>query len=148
MNDIVIKIIGQNTEEYTKMVDLRMKVLLQPLGIGRDFIDLHQDGEDILIAVFDLKELLGCCILTPRQKDTIQLRQMAVDMPWQGRGIGRTLVAFSEKTALEKKYTKMILHARNSVIKFYIKLGFHIASPEFLEVGIGHHLMEKYISGV
>ncbi|GAC1418996.1 MAG: GNAT family N-acetyltransferase [Flavisolibacter sp.] len=148
MDSIVIKIIGPSSEEYTKMIDLRMKVLLQPLGIGRDFIDLHQNGEDILIGVFGLQELLGCCILTPRQKDTIQLRQMAVDIPWQSRGIGRALVAFGEKTALEKKYTKMVLHARNTVIPFYIKLGFHISSPEFFEVGMGHHQMEKYLTGV
>ncbi len=129
------------------MIALRMKLLLEPLGIGRSFIEIHKDKEDILIGVFEHRKLLGCCILTPRKKDTIQLRQMVVDTTWQGKGVGRALIVFSEKIAIKKKYTKLILHARNTVIPFYLKSGFHISSPEFVEVGIEHHQMEKYLSG-
>ncbi len=73
---------------------------------------------------------------------------MAVDTPWQGRGVGRALIVFGEKIAIEKKYTKLVLHARNTVIPFYLKSGFQISSPEFFEVGIGHHQMEKNLSGL
>ncbi len=148
INDLTIRTIENDSGDYAQMIALRMKLLLEPLGISLAFIELHKDKEDILIGVFDRSKLLGCCILTPREKNIIQLRQMAVDTPWQGRGVGRALIVFGEKIAIEKKYTKLVLHARNTVIPFYLKSGFQISSPEFFEVGIGHHQMEKNLSGL
>jgi hypothetical protein len=36
-----------------------------------------------------------------------------------------------------------MMHARNPVIDFYKKCGYDIVGPEFFEVGMGHHRMEK-----
>jgi predicted GNAT family N-acyltransferase len=37
------------------------------------------------------------------------------------------------------------MHARKSAVGFYEKLGYHIASEEFMEVNIPHYMMEKML---
>jgi predicted GNAT family N-acyltransferase len=76
---------------------------------------------------------------------TIQLRQMAVDINMQGTGIGGAIVDFAEKTAKEKGFKILMMHARDVVISFYEKCGYHIADDGFTEVGIPHHKMEKHL---
>ena len=47
------------------------------------------------------------------------------------------------KKAIEMGKKKMILHARDSALDFYVSLGYSIVGDQFEEVGIPHHLMEK-----
>ena len=39
-----------------------------------------------------------------------------------------------------------MMHARDTVMDFYKKNGYVISGPQFFEVGIGHHRMEKKLS--
>jgi predicted GNAT family N-acyltransferase len=43
-----------------------------------------------------------------------------------------------------RQYNKIVLHARKAAVGFYRKLGYKIASGEFIEVTIPHFMMEKY----
>lgn len=125
------------------MIDLRMKVLLDPIGIPRSYIDPEKEKADYLIAAFEGADMIGCCILTPVDSSTIQLRQMAVNTILQKKGVGTALVSFAEVFSKEKGYQKLMMHARDSVLDFYKKCGYSISGPQFFEVGIGHHKMEK-----
>jgi predicted GNAT family N-acyltransferase len=68
---------------------------------------------------------------------------MAVKETWQGHGVGKTLVQFAEKTAAERSYQRIELHAREVALSFYKKLAYRIRGSQFMEVGIPHYLMEK-----
>lgn len=128
------------------MVNLRMKVLLDPVGIPRSYVDAAKEKADVLIGAFENKQLIGCCILTHVDDNTLQLRQMAVDNNLQKKGIGAAIVAFAEELAKEKGYRLLMMHARNSVLDFYRKSGYSISGEQFFEVGIGHHRMEKKLA--
>ena len=129
------------------MVNLRMKVLLDPIGIPRSYINPEKEKDDLLIGAFENNELTGCCILTHINKTTMQLRQMAVDNTLQKKGIGKEIVLFAERLATEKGYSVLMMHARDTVIGFYTRCGYAIAGEQFFEVGIGHHRMEKKLTG-
>lgn len=134
-----------NTEgpEYREMIDLRMQVLLRPIGIPESYINAQKERSDLLVGAFEGGALIGCCVLTPHDSVLIQLRQMAVRPDYQGKGVGAALVLFAERTAQEKGFKRLMMHARDAVIPFYEKCGYTIVGEPFTEVGIGHHQMQK-----
>jgi predicted GNAT family N-acyltransferase len=141
-----LRILQTTSKEYEEMVSLRMKVLLDPVGIPRSYIDAAKEKNDVLIGAFENEQLVGCCILTHVDDDTLQLRQMAVDNNLQKKGIGAAIVAFAEDLAKKKGYRRLMMHARDSVLDFYRKSGYTISGEPFFEVGIGHHRMEKNLA--
>jgi predicted GNAT family N-acyltransferase len=138
-----LKQIDHGTKEYNQMIQLRHAILRQPLGLSFSKEELEKEKNNILIASFDDDEMLGCCMLTPVDKETLQLRQMAVPDKLQGKGIGASIMSFAESLARDKGYKSMIMHARNTAIGFYEKFGYKTKGKEFYEVNIPHLLMEK-----
>lgn len=138
-----LKPIRQGTAEYDQMIELRMELLRRPLGLSFTREQLDAEKDDILIGAFENEEITGCCVLTPHDAATIQLRQMAVKKNVQTKGIGRSMVAFAEKIAKERGYTILMMHARNTALGFYKKCGYEIKGHEFIEVTVPHHYMEK-----
>jgi len=141
-----IRTIATATTEYNDMVNLRMKVLLEPVGIPRSYINPQKEKHDILICAFEGDHLIGCCILSHIDSSTLQLRQMAVENLIQKKGVGASIVAFAEAIAKEKGYHVLMMNARNTVLDFYKKCGYEMKGEQFFEVGIGHYKMEKQIT--
>jgi predicted GNAT family N-acyltransferase len=138
-----IRLIEIDSPEYEEMAHLRLEVLLRPIGVPASYINPQKEKTALLVGAFEGQRMIGCCVLTPLDKDLVQLRQMAVKTDVQGKGVGAAIVAFAEKTARDKGFTRLMMHARDVVIPFYQKCGYTIAGEEFTEVGISHHRMEK-----
>jgi predicted GNAT family N-acyltransferase len=138
-----LKQIDHGTKEYQQMVKLRMQILRQPLGLTFTKEELEKEKDNILIAAFDEEEMLGCCMLTKVDNQTLQLRQMAVNNNLQGKGIGASIMSFAENISRDRGYKKLIMHARDTAIGFYEKFGYKVVGNEFTEVNIAHHIMEK-----
>jgi N-acetylglutamate synthase-like GNAT family acetyltransferase len=113
------------------MIQLRLNILLKPIGVSESFISRCKESCDILIGAYEREELVGCCVLTQINNQTIQLRQMAVDIAVQGTGIGAAIVEFAESIAKEKGYTILLMHARDTVIPFYEKCGYYTVDGGF-----------------
>lgn len=140
------KIITTASPEYEAMTALRIAVLLDPIGVPHSYINPLKEAADILIGVFDEADLIGCCVLTRIDGATLQLRQMAVDAAFQGKGIGASIVAFAEGIAKQEGYQTLMMHAREAVIGFYKKCGYNTVGERFFEVGIPHYKMEKRLA--
>ncbi len=138
-----IKQIDHGSKEYDQMVQLRYEILRKPLNLSFDEGELEQEKQDILIAAFEEDKMLGCCILKEIDKNTVRLRQMAVQNNLQGKGIGASMMNFAENVARDAGYKKIMMHARKTAIGFYKKLGYNVTGKEFLEVSIPHIAMEK-----
>lgn len=143
---MTLKIIKHLSPEYEQMINLRVTVLLQPLGIAPSYIKPEQEATDLHLGAFENEKIIGCCVLTNRGEGKVQLRQMAIAFNLQGQGIGAAVVSYAEEVAKEQGYQTLFMHARNPVIPFYEKSGYKIIGNEFFEVGIGHHRMEKSLS--
>ena len=130
---------------YTQVIDLRQQVLRAPLGLDIHNDDLAAETEQIIFVFEEEGKVLGCVLLQQYDATTFKLRQMAVDGAMQGKGIGAELVNAADLYAVQVGKHKMILHARDVAIPFYQKLGYETVGPEFLEVGIPHHKMEKIL---
>ena len=133
------------SSRYKELLDLRYKILLQPLGLK--FLDSYREEEASFLHLgcidSSTDELIGGLILVPLDDEEIRIMQVAVDVVHQGEGIGRKLIEHSEKIAKEIGYSKIVMHAMLSVVGFYEKLGFKQDSELFEEKGISFVRMIK-----
>ncbi|MBB1286052.1 GNAT family N-acetyltransferase [Flavisolibacter sp. BT320] len=143
MNNLQFRTIQTGTPAYEAMINLRMEVLLDPIGIPKSYIDPLKEASDSLLCAYDDEQLAGCCILTPVNEKTVQLRQMAVSQSHQKNGVGRALLDFAETLARNQGFRIVKLHARETVIAFYQKCGYTSIGDRFFEVNIGHQAMQK-----
>lgn len=129
---------------YALAVALRHEVLRIPLGLAFTVEQLASESDSLHLAAFDeAGRILGCLMLTPREAGEVQMRQVAVKPDLQGTGLGRALVDEAERKARELGFTRMMLHARDTAIGFYGRLGYAPEGDRFLEVGIVHQQMAK-----
>lgn len=133
------------SRRYDELVELRYKILLEPLGLK--FLDSFRDKEVSYLHVACLDNLddkiVGGLILAPLNDRQIRLMQVAVDPARQGEGIGRMLVGYAEKRAREAGYETIVMHAMLSVVHFYEKLGYTQEGALFEEQGITFAKMVK-----
>ena len=133
------------SSRYDELVELRYKVLLEPLGLK--FLDSFRDKEISYLHVGCLEnlddKLVGGLILAPVNDEDIRLMQVAVDPKCQGEGVGRALVEYAEKRAAKAGYSKIVMHAMLSVVIFYEKMGYVQEGDLFEEQGITFAKMVK-----
>lgn len=137
--------IDHGSEDYKKMVDLRMDILRRPLGLNFNKEDLEREKDDILIGAFEEDDLMACCILTKIGEGICKLRQMAVHPRLQGTGLGVAMMSYAEQLAKDAGFKKMVMNARKTAKGFYEKLGYEIEGDEFVEVTLPHFFMQKNI---
>ncbi len=140
---MALKLIDHGSKEYRQMLQLRFHILRKPLGLQFDQNELEKEKNDILIGAFEEEKILGCCLLTRVDHQTVKLRQMAVFNSLQGKGIGATMMNFAENIARDRGFRKLIMHARKTAVGFYEKQGYRVSGTEFIEVTIPHFVMEK-----
>jgi GNAT superfamily N-acetyltransferase len=142
---MALKIIDHGTEEYQQMLKLRDAVLRKPLGLTFSAAELEQEKHNLLIAAYEDKQMMGCCMLVEQDPETVRLRQMAVVKDLQGKGLGKALMTFAENLARDRGYKRITMHARKNAIGFYEKMGYRVSGGEFHELTIPHFLMEKML---
>ena len=141
-----VRHIAHDTPAYRDMVALRYRVLREPLGLNYTPEQLQAEAGDTLLGIYDSAHLIGCLILTHLDAQTVQMRQVAVGPSRQGQGVGRVLVTYAEELARRQGYTTMLLHARESAVPFYLRLGYVAQGGPFEEVGLPHVEMRKNLA--
>lgn len=129
--------------EQKESVLLRSKILREPLGLNFNDEELLSEDSNYHLGAFYQNHLAGILLLKPMNIKEVKMRQVAVAQDMQKMGVGKQLVHFSEKFAIEKGYKTICLHARKSALLFYLKLNYCIEGNEFIEVGIPHYKMTK-----
>lgn len=134
-----------NSSRYDELVQLRYKILLEPLGLK--FLDSHRAQEENYLHIGCIEslddKLVGGMMLVPIDNNTIRMMQVAVDSKYQSEGVGTQLVKYAEKRARESGYSKIVMHAMLTVVHFYEKNGYHQEGDIFEEKGITFARMVK-----
>ena len=74
-----------------------------------------------------------------QEGEGFQLRGMATDLKFLGKGFGKQVVEFSVEYVRTTNAKYIWCNARTSAVKFYEKLEFRICSNEFEIAGVGPH---------
>ena len=135
------------SHRYDELVELRYKVLLEPLGLK--FLDSHREQEAGYLHIGCIEnlddKLVGGLMMIPLDDKTIRLMQVAVDGRYQGEGVGKKMIEYAITRAKEAGYSVMIMHAMLNVVGFYEKLGFKQQGDIFEENGVTFAKMVKKI---
>lgn len=135
------------SEQYGKECRLRQEVLRLPLGLDLFSKDLSIEVDQKHFGIFENHEIVACLVVSPQSSDGVKLRQMAVAPEVQGSGYGRRLIGLVEGVLLKEGYSSVVLHARESAMGFYRKLGYRALAGLFHEAGIPHRKMIKDLEG-
>ncbi len=142
-NNVDIREIKHNTEDYNQELELRDQVLRTPLGLSLYNEDLNAEKNDFHIGAYANGHLIGVLILTKQNEKEIKMRQVAVSEQWRSLKVGTELIRYAEQYAKNEGYETMLLHARKTARDFYLKLGYESVGEEFLEINIPHYRMRK-----
>jgi len=142
---LVIRQIAHGSPDYWQSVELRRTVLRRPLGREFSVDELAAEDQSQHLACYQGEQLVGCLVLRPLGGGDVQMRQVAVRPDRQRQGIGQALVAHGEALARQLGFRRIMLHARDTAVPFYQKLGYARRGDVFQELAIPHWEMEKHL---
>ena len=130
--------------EYDAYYSLRWQVLREPWkkdkGTEKDTLEntaIHR------VVIFNGHIIAGGRIHFIENK-TAQIRYMFVKNEFINKGIGTKILHTLEKIALDKNYKTIILHARESSVRFYEKQEYKLIKKSHLLFNIiQHYKMQK-----
>ncbi len=142
---IEVRQIEFESQDYFQSLGLRYDVLRRPMALHFDINDLKKEGSDIHVAAFIERQIVGCLILSAvaDKPFTYKMRQVAVHPNFQRNGVGKLMVEFCEKVAINNGKQTISLHAREKAVQFYLSIDYHVIGNQFLEVNIPHYEMIK-----
>ena len=125
------------------ILSLRHSVLRPGMHRSKAQYAVDDDPATLHFAATDFNHPLCCVTYVAGEwegEPAYQLRGMATRADVRGRGIGRRLLAFSEKQILAMQLP--LLHwcnARSHAVGFYVSQGWSVASDEFMIETVGPH---------
>jgi predicted GNAT family N-acyltransferase len=142
------KVHESNSEsELKKIIDLRYEILRKPWGQPYESSGDELEAQSVNAYIEDQdKKVIACGRLQKNDARTAQVRYMAVDQSYRGKGLGAEILSHLERRASEWKVERIQLQSRDNAVDFYKTKGYEIVEKSFLLWGqIQHYLMEKSI---
>jgi len=134
-------------KDFELYYDLRWRILRKPWnqqkGSERD--ELEDKSIHVMICNED-RIPVGVGRAHFNSDEEAQIRFMAVEEEWQGKGIGRMILSYLEKKIKANGGKFIILNARDIAIKFYKKHGYEIVKEAHTLFDIiPHYKMRKVL---
>ena len=107
-------------------------------------VAINEDSFSIL-TVWDASTCTGTMLFLFEEPDTARMRFVAVAPERQSQGIGKMMTIEFEAEAKRRGLKRVYLHAREKAVPFYLKLGYEVFAEDFIEVGIPHKHMQKFL---
>lgn len=129
-----------------QIIDLRYEVLRKPWNQTRQSVT--DDFEEIAINAYIEKdgEIIACGRLQNNGNGIGQIRYMAVNNVFQGKGLGKLIVAKLEDEAKRMQLKTIELQARENALDFYKNQGYILIETSFKLWGIiQHYSMSKHL---
>lgn len=123
-------------------------MLRKPLGLERDAVLFPFDRDSLHLVALDGDRVVGCVLFHPDGHRTGRLFQMAIEPERQGTGLGTRLVRALEEEVARRGFHEVTLHARDTAVGFYARLGYEPIGLPYVEVGIPHQNMKRTLAAV
>jgi N-acetylglutamate synthase-like GNAT family acetyltransferase len=139
--------IATTEAQFLAILQLRYKMLRQPWNQPIETATDNLEQRSINAFIEDEHGMaIACGRLQENEHKTGQIRFMAVDSAYQGKGLGKKILAALEEQARMIQLANLELQARENAVVFYKSCGYFIKETSFLLWGqIQHYLMEKVL---
>lgn len=132
--------------EWENYFDLRYRILREPLGQPLGSERNEGDATGIHFALYENEIIKAIARLDTQENEVMQVRFVAVENKSQGKGYGKNIMLATEEKAKSLGTKKMILHARENAVDFYLNLGYVMIEKSYnLFDQVQHYLMEKEV---
>jgi ribosomal protein S18 acetylase RimI-like enzyme len=124
-------------EAYAKWVPL---IGREPKPMTADYAEAVRRHR---IDLLHLDGVLAALIETIAEADHLLIENVAVSPAFQGRGLGRKLMAHAEQLAASAGFGEIRLYTNKLFtqnIELYRKLGYRVDREEVLEIGVAVHM--------
>ncbi len=133
--------------EWEAYYDLRFRVLREPLNQPRGSEKNEGDQTGIHFALFENNNILAIARLDLTEDNVAQVRFVAVEFNLQNQGYGKKIMLATEAKSKELGVSRIILHARDYAVDFYLNLGYRLIEPSYkLFDVLQHFLMDKKVN--
>ena len=131
-------------EELARYYDLRWRVLRQPWTQSRESGTDEFESEAFHLTAWLHDQLLGAGRVHFNSADEAQIRYMAVEPEWAGKGVGSAILRGLEDCARTRGASRIVLNARDTALGFYRKHGYRLVDRSAtLFDSVEHWWMEK-----
>jgi len=147
MNDILIIRQPKTKKEFELMYDLRWRILRQPWNQpkGSEKDEIESEAYHFIVLLHN--EMVGTARFHKLNENIGQIRYLAVEKPFQRKGIGGKLMEAIHLTAMNQFLKYIILNARETALPFFEKMGYKIIEDGPLLFGeIKHKKMVRTFS--
>ena len=123
----------ETTEEFEKYCDLRWRILRAPLNRPKlNINDEINDASIKLIVCEENGEVIGTGRASFNSATEAQIRSMAVEENYQGKGIGSLIISELEKRVIKLGVKTIVIDSRDTAEKFYEKHGYKATSESYV----------------
>ncbi|MES2761519.1 MAG: GNAT family N-acetyltransferase [Bacteroidota bacterium] len=138
--------IANTQEDIDRIIDLRYDILRKPWSQPKETSTDGMEESAINAYIENKSQVIACGRLQDNGGGVVQIRYMAVDAYYQGKGLGKLILAKLEEEAQEINLQTIELQARENAVEFYKSQGYAVKETSFkLWDIIQHYLMMKEI---
>ena len=128
------------------IIDLRYTILRKPWDQPKETATDGMEESSINAFIEDKGKVIACGRIQDNGGAVGQIRYMAVDANYRGKGLGKLIVAKLEEEAKHIHLQIIELQARENAVEFYKSQGYVVKDTSFkLWDIIQHYLMTKEI---
>lgn len=138
--------IANTQSQINGIINLRYDILRKPWDQPKETSTDGMEESAINAFIEDNEKIIACGRLQDNGRGIGQIRYMAVDTNYQGKGLGKIIVTKLEEEALKINLHTIELQARENAVEFYKSQGYSVKETSFkLWDIIQHYLMTKEI---
>lgn len=136
--------IANNTRQIDGIINLRYDILRKPWNQPKETATDGMEDKAINAFIEDDGKVVACGRLQDNGEGVGQIRYMAVNDNYQGKGLGKLIVTKLEEEAKLIGLKTIELQARENALEFYKSQGYIVKETTFkLWDIIQHYLMTK-----
>jgi GNAT superfamily N-acetyltransferase len=119
----------RGADEFSSYYDLRWRILREPWTQSRSSGQDTLEEQALHLGCWLGNRLVGTGRLHFNSAEEAQIRFMAVEDGFQGKGIGGLILRELERRARAASATRIVLDARDSARPFYERYGYQTLAP-------------------
>lgn len=131
---------------YKDALAIRRKVFIEEQNVSEaEEID-GLDASCHHLVLYENNTPIATARIYEKEKNFYKIQRVAVSKNKRGQGLGAKTILEAEHKIKELNGEKILLGAQLHALAFYQKLGYEIASEEYLDAGIPHHDVIKNLN--
>lgn len=138
---------GDESQVYQDALAIRKKVFIEEQGVPEDLEFDQLDSKTTHYVGYVEGQPATTARIHESPAHEYHLQRVATLKEHRGKGYGRELIIFIERSLRHIPDAKVWLSAQDTALPFYEKMGYSVLGEGYIEADMPHHSMEKYIDG-